>query len=125
MEFNDKQPIYLQIADYISEQILLGNWPPEERIPSVRDLASILEVNPNTVVKSYDFLQQQQVIYNKRGIGYFAAEKSIKQIRKYRRERFLERDLPEFFRNIYLLGINLEEIEERYQDFIKATYPVN
>ncbi|HEV7378757.1 MAG TPA: GntR family transcriptional regulator, partial [Dyadobacter sp.] len=56
MEFKDKQSIYLQIADYICEQILLAKWPPGERIPSVRDLASTLEVNPNTVMRTYDFL---------------------------------------------------------------------
>ncbi|MEM9675942.1 MAG: GntR family transcriptional regulator, partial [Bacteroidota bacterium] len=63
MKFNDQQAIYLQIADYICEQILLEKWSVEERIPSVRDLAAMMEVNPNTVVRSYDFLQQRDIIY--------------------------------------------------------------
>ena len=63
MEFKDKQSIYLQIADYICEQILLGKWPPGERIPSVRELAGLMEVNPNTVMRTFDFLQNKEIIF--------------------------------------------------------------
>lgn len=125
MEFNDQQAIYLQIADYICEQILLEQWPVEERIPSVRDLAATMEVNPNTVVRSYDFLQQRDVIYNKRGLGYFVSADAITRVRTYRKERFLETELPDFFRTLYLLDISLEEIQERYQNFVAETYPTS
>lgn len=123
MEFNDKQSIYQQIADYICEQILLEKWPTEERIPSVRDLAALMEVNPNTAMRSYEYLQQKEIIYNKRGIGYFASQHSPAKIKAYRKERFLETDLPDFFRTLYLLDISMEEIQERYQAFVKETYP--
>ena len=123
MDFNDNQAIYLQIADYICEQILLEKWPTEERILSVRDLAALMEVNPNTVMRTYDFLQQKSIIYNKRGIGYFADPQADDRIRTYRKERFLESELPEFFRTLYLLNISMEEIQERYQTFVQETYP--
>lgn len=123
MEFNDTQAIYLQIADYICEQILLEKWPTEERIPSVRDLAALMEVNPNTVMRSYEFLQQKEIIYNKRGIGYFVSHHAPQRIKAYRKERFLETELPEFFRTLYLLDIQMEDIQERYQAFVKETYP--
>lgn len=123
MEFNDKQAIYLQIADYVCEQILLTHWSVDERIPSVRDLATTVAVNPNTVAKTYDFLQQKEIIFNKRGIGYFVDASAPEKIKAYRRERFLETDLPEFFRNLYLLDISMEEIEARYHTFVKSTYP--
>lgn len=123
MEFNDTQAIYLQIADYICEQILLEKWPTEERIPSVRDLAALMEVNPNTAMRSYEFLQQKEIIYNKRGIGYFASLHAPERIKAYRKERFLEAELPEFFRTLYLLDISMEEIQERYDAFVKETYP--
>jgi len=125
MEFNDQQAIYLQIADYICEQVLLEHWPVEERIPSVRDLAAVVEVNPNTVVRSYDFLQQRDIIYNKRGLGYFVGSNAPQKIKAYRKERFLEAELPEFFRTLYLLDISLEEIQERYQAFVAETYPTS
>ncbi|MEK6477129.1 GntR family transcriptional regulator [Catalinimonas sp. 4WD22] len=123
MEFNDTQAIYLQIADYICEQILLEKWATEERIPSVRDLAALMEVNPNTAMRSYEFLQQKEIIYNKRGIGYFASHQAPVRIKAYRKERFLEAELPEFFRTLYLLDISMEEIQERYNAFVRETYP--
>jgi GntR family transcriptional regulator len=125
MEFKDKQSIYLQIADYLCEQILLGKWPPGARIPSVRDLASALEVNPNTVMRTYDFLQTREIIFNKRGIGYSADDNANEKILNYRKERFLESELPEFFKTLYLLNVSIEEIETRYSKFIAETYPVN
>lgn len=123
MEFKDKQSIYLQIADYICEQILLGKWPPGERIPSVRDLGGMLEVNPNTVMRTYEFLQNKEIIFNKRGIGYSADEKATERILAYRKERFLEIELPEFFKTMYLLNVGLEELQARYETFIAESYP--
>lgn len=125
MEFKDKQSIYLQIADYICEQIVLQKWPPGDRIPSVRDLAVTLEVNPNTVMRAFEFLQGQNIIFNKRGIGYFAAEDAIAQVKAYRKERFLEQELPQFFRTLYLLNISLEEVEKRFKTFVRTEFPVN
>ena len=74
MDFKESRPIYLQIADKICGEILTGKFAENERIPSVREYASGLEVNANTVVRSYDFLQNKDIIFNKRGIGYFVAE---------------------------------------------------
>ncbi|MFC5407991.1 GntR family transcriptional regulator [Larkinella bovis] len=125
MDFLDKKAIYLQIADYVCEKILLSQWPPGERIPSVRDLGVELEVNPNTVMRTYDFLQQKDIIYNKRGIGYFAADEAPARIKSFRREQFLETELPRFFRNLYLLDLRLEDIEERYKSFIETEFNAN
>jgi GntR family transcriptional regulator len=122
MDFQDKKAIYLQIADYVCEKILLAQWPPGGRIPSVRDLGVELEVNPNTAMRTYDFLQQKEIIYNKRGIGYFAANDAPERIKSFRREQFLETDLPHFFRNLYLLNISLAELQERYQSFVEAEF---
>jgi len=122
MDFKSKDAIYLQIADYVNEHILLARWAINEKIPSVRELAAHLQVNPNTVMRTYERLQQSGIIYNKRGIGFFVAEQARRHIKKQQRERFLERDLPEFFRNIYLLGINMDEITEKYQLYLNDNY---
>jgi GntR family transcriptional regulator len=122
MEFRDNEAIYLQIAGYVSENIMLGKWPIEQKIPSVRELAVELQVNPNTAVRAYEFLQNLEVIANKRGIGFFVTEDAVEKIKKYRKERFLKQELPEFFRNIYLLNIPLEEIAKRYEDFKSENY---
>jgi len=117
MEFRDNEAIYLQIAALVSENILLGKWPGEQKIPSVRDLAVELEVNPNTVMRSYEFLQNQGVIYNKRGLGLFVAPDGSDKVKVYRKERFIQQDLPGYFRNMFLLDMNMDDIAALYKQF--------
>jgi GntR family transcriptional regulator len=123
MQFNGNRPIYLQIADYIFEKILTSAWQPDERIPSVRDLATELEVNPNTVMRTYEFLQQEEIVYSQRGLGLFVQSNAIKKIRQLKKEQFIELELPHFFREIYLLNLDIKEIEKRYLKFIKQYFP--
>ncbi len=122
MEFKDNEAIYLQIAGYVSELILRGKWPPDSKIPSVRELAGDLQVNPNTVMRTYELLQGQEVLYNKRGIGFFVAPAAVAQVQAARRERFLSQELPEVFGTMLLLGIGLPEVQRRYEEF-KNTQP--
>lgn len=119
MEFIDKKAIYLQIAEFVCDKILLEEFTENDKIPSIRELAIQVEVNPNTVQRSYEYLQQNEIILTQRGRGYFVAENATKVIKKLRREAFLENDLPQFFKNIYLLEIDIAEIELRYKAFLK------
>lgn len=119
MEFHDNKAIYLQIGDLLCEQILSGTWPPNEKIPSVREMGVSLQVNPNTALRTYDFLQQRGIIFNKRGIGYFVEEDAVKKILDFRREDFFANTLPSFYKTISLLQIPTEEIIRRYQLFQK------
>jgi len=125
MEFRENEAIYLQIAAYAAENITLGKWPADQKIPSVRELAVELQVNPNTVVRSYEFLQSKGVIANKRGIGFFIEPDAGEKIKAYSKERFLGEALPEFFRNVYLLNISMQEIATRYERFIADHYRDN
>ncbi|MBV8255253.1 MAG: GntR family transcriptional regulator [Chitinophaga sp.] len=120
MEFKDTQAIYIQIADYINEQILLGKWLPEERIPSVRELAVSLEVNPNTVMRTCELLQQQDIIFNKRGIGYFIQPDAVKKIMQAKKDAFITNELPQFFHNLYLLDLSLDDLKPYYDQFRKS-----
>jgi DNA-binding transcriptional regulator YhcF (GntR family) len=122
MQFRESQAIYLQIADYVCEKILLKEWKPDERIPSVRELAIQLEVNPNTVMRTFDFLQQQEIIYNQRGIGYFVGASAYKNALQYRKNEFSEKDLPSIFRNMYLLGMELDELKPRFDKYKKQHF---
>lgn len=119
MDFRENKAIYLQIADYVFEQILLQHWKVNDKIISVRELAAQLEVNPNTVARAYEMLQNQQIIQNKRGIGFFVMEDAAEKIRTQRREEFREKELPEIFRTIYLLDIDFESLKTAYDKFIK------
>ena len=122
MDFNANKAIYLQIVEHICEQIILGTWGADEKVPSVRDMAIQLEVNPNTVMRTYDLLQQKEILYNKRGIGFFVSADALPQIKAYRKAIFVQEDLPQFFKNIYLLDFTLEDLTARYQVFVEANY---
>jgi GntR family transcriptional regulator len=117
MQFNPSQSIYLQIADYVCEKILLKQWKADDKVPSVRELAVQLEVNPNTVMRTYDWLQQSGIIYNQRGIGFFVAADGLRSALAQRKKEFLERDLPIVFRNLYLLGMEPEDLKGQYEQF--------
>ena len=119
MEFKDTQAIYLQIGDYICEQIMLGRWNEGDRILSVREMGVALEVNPNTVMRTYDFLQTKEIIFNKRGVGYFVADDAKNKIIDYRRKQFLEQDLPLVFKNMNLIGMTIGEFEKEYNSYTK------
>ena len=80
MTFKENKPIYLQIADRIMDEILQEVYEEEGRILSVREYAGIVEVNANTVVRTYDYLQSQGIIYNKRGLGYFVSTGAAQKI---------------------------------------------
>ena len=123
MEFRDNPAIYIQIAEYICEQILLGKWKLGEKILSIRDMAVAIEISPNTVQRAYDFLQQKNIITNKRGIGYFTEADATEQIIAFRREQFMENELPLFLRNLYLLKIDPDDIKTYYKQFIKINFP--
>ena len=87
MNFKESKAIYLQIADRICDEILLGQYQEEERIPSVREYAAMVEVNANTAMRSFDYLQSQDIIYNKRGIGYFVSSDEVKKSAPLRRKK--------------------------------------
>jgi GntR family transcriptional regulator len=122
MEFSQSQAIYLQIADFVCEKILLKEWPPGQRIPSVRELAVQLEVNPNTVMRTFEFLQQKEIIFNQRGIGFFVGPQAVNHGTQYRLETFMDRDLPQVFRSMWLLGMTPEDLNKPFEKYKKQNF---
>jgi DNA-binding transcriptional regulator YhcF (GntR family) len=118
MNFSSNQSIYLQIADFVKEQILLNRWKKEDKIPSVRDLAVELQVNPNTVMRSYDLLQQQGILYNRRGLGNYVSADAGDRILADRKEYFKQSELPVLFRTMLLLGVSFDEMERLYKNYM-------
>ena len=110
MIFSNDKAIYIQIADRLCDEILAGKYKDDDRIPSVREYAVLLEVNTNTAVKAYDELARANIIHNKRGLGYFVTPGAKKQILKERKQEFMKERLPELFRQMRLLGIGIEEV---------------
>ncbi len=117
MKFKENNPIYLQIAERICDEILQGKYQENNRIPSVREYATTVEVNTNTIVRSFDHLETLEIIYNKRDIGFFVTKGATKQISRMRKRIFLSEELPEFFRKIDSLKISINEILDKYEEW--------
>jgi DNA-binding transcriptional regulator YhcF (GntR family) len=112
MEYNEHKPIYLQNVDLMQENILRGDWREEERIPSVREMGAMVGVNPNTIVRSYQLLESQEIIYNKRGLGYFVKDGAVARIKDNVKNEFIANELPQFKAKAQMLGITKEELVE-------------
>jgi len=114
MEFNQPKGIYQQIADQIRDRILAGEWAGGERIPSVRELAVSVGVNPNTVTKSYQALLDRDIIENQRGLGYFVTADAKQKILDEIKTEFVRDELPRVFRAMRVLGMRLEDLAPYY-----------
>ena len=110
MEYNEHKPIYLQNVDLMQEKIGCGEWPEEERIPSVREMGASVGVNPNTIVRSYQLLESQGIIYNKRGMGYYVKDGAVARIKENVKREFIANELPRFKAKAGMLGIGKEEL---------------
>lgn len=111
MEFHSQRAIFLQIADLLTDGILEKKWVADERIPSVRELGASIEVNPNTVMRAYTFLQDQGIIANKRGIGFFVTADAIERIIELKREEFITQEIPRLAKTLKLLNVSLDEVK--------------
>jgi len=113
MYSNDKA-IYVQMANRLCDEILADTYKADDRIPGLREYAAMLEVNTNTAVKAYDLLAREQIIYTRRGLGYFVVQGAKERILKSRKKEFMSHTLPEMFRQMRLLGIDLKDIEDAW-----------
>ena len=116
MEFKNSKSISVQIADDISEKVLSGALPVGEKIPSVRELAAEMGVNPNTIVRSYSELQKKEIIENQRGIGYFVTDKAVKIINDWKKKEFFETELPDFKKKVEVLNISFDELKKHFNN---------
>lgn len=115
MTFDSDKPIYLQMADRMCEEILADTYRDDEKIPSVRDYAVMLEVNTNTAVKAYDELARANIIYSRRGLGYFVTRGAKKEIMRERRKMFIKQTLPSVFKQMKLLGIAIDDVDKAWE----------
>jgi len=120
MEFKNTKGIFLQIADSLSEKVMEGKYPPGEKIPSVRDLATEMGVNPNTVMRTYSELQTRGIIDNKRGVGYYVSIEAVEIIRQWKRKEFFDIDLPLIVRQTKMLNITFDELKLHFESTINS-----
>ena len=115
MEFHKNKPIYLQIVEIISQRIVSKEWKEGVKIPTVKDLAKELEVNHNTLMRSLEMLQNENILTSKRGVGLFLAKDSYKNALELMRRSFYENQVPEFFTTMNTLKITLGELIDLYK----------
>lgn len=118
MDFCDNRPIYMQLADQIMDEVERGVRPDGARLPSVREHAANTGVNANTVMRTYTLLQQEGIIYNQRGIGYFCAPDARMRVHEIRRRNFFDRELKLFMERMAALQITPEEFNKLYTEFL-------
>lgn len=118
MNFKENnKAIYMQIADRIMDDVISGTYQADCRIPSVRDFAANVEVNSNTVMRGYEYLSQEEIIYNKRGLGYFISPDAREKILSMRRDAFYHDELDYFFGRLVTLGVTEAELAEMYKNY--------
>ena len=90
MDFKTNKPIYQQIVDFCFSKILTREWTAGERIVSVRELSTQLAVNSRTVLKAYEYLQAEDIIYPERGMGFYLSKDAMKKVMKIQKKEFLK-----------------------------------
>lgn len=119
MNFDEHKPIYLQISDSICEKILNDEYAEDERIPSIREMGAQLGVNPNTVMRSYDYLKSLDIIYDKRGVGFFASPNAKEKVKGMYKKEFMETELLAIAKKINLLEISVDDFIEKLKTVLE------
>lgn len=117
LEFDNTKPIYLQLVEDIKKSIIKGEYKPGDKIPSVREFAATLKVNPNTMNKALLELEDIGLIYTERTNGkYITKDKNI--IHKYK-EKYLDKKTKTFINELKDLGLSTNEIKELIKGELK------
>lgn len=112
MDFNESKNIFLQIEEWLNNRILEEKVLPGDRIPSVRELAEEMEVNRNTVMRTYSTMENKGILENKRGIGFFVANEAPTIIQDMQKKEFFEKELPRLIERIKLLRLTSNDLTE-------------
>lgn len=115
MEFKPNYPIYLQVADYVCEKVLTGEWKNGDKLPAVKDLSVSTAVNPNTVIKALGYLTDNGILQSQRGLGYFLTDSAEANTLALKRRQFIGIDLPQVFASMQLLGIGFDELQRIHE----------
>ena len=109
MNFNESSPIYLQIADKLCDGVLSGLYTAGQRIPSVREMAVAIEVNPNTVQRAYTTLQEWGIVEMRRGQGYFVAADALARTQTRRRRMLEQEEIPRLLEYLNALSMSIDQ----------------
>ncbi len=123
MGFNNNKPVYLQLADKLMDEIVNRRIPADTRLPSVREFAADNQVNVNTAIRAYEYLMICGIIYNRRGIGYYAHLLGAIRVSSLRRDEFMQHDMEYFFRKLSSFDMTPYQLSELYKEFLAKNPP--
>ncbi len=109
-QWNDKQPIYLQLKELVKNRILTGALQAGDALPSVRQVAAEYQINPITVSKAWQMLAEEQLVEKRRGLGMFVTANAQQRLKQREKELFLQQEWPEILQRIHDLGIDIEPL---------------
>ncbi|EGQ8514620.1 GntR family transcriptional regulator [Vibrio parahaemolyticus] len=118
--WHDRQPIFRQLADQITQQILQGVWKEGEALPSVRSISADMKINHLTVMKGYQLLVDEGLVEKKRGQGMFVAQGAIQQLRSAEKARFLELQIPQIADTLQRLDMSVDELVQQLNPHMKG-----
>lgn len=110
LRFENEKPIYIQLADWIADNIISGQIKEEEQIPSTTEISVTYKVNPATALKGVNLLVEKGVIYKKRGLGMFVSKGAVELLRKERQSDFFDSYVVKMLDEAKKLGLTKEEI---------------
>ena len=108
IKFSNEKPIFLQLADIIKSDIIAGKFKSTEKLPSVREFALIYSVNPNTVQKALQLLEDEGLIFTDRTNGKFVAHNT--SLIESQKTNTISREIDIFFEKMKSFGLSHEEI---------------
>jgi DNA-binding transcriptional regulator YhcF (GntR family) len=117
---NDSQPIFLQIAERIENDIISGDLPEESQVPSTNQFASFYQINPATAAKGVNLLVDEGILYKKRGLGMYVATGARAKLREKRKNQFFEQYVVTMLQEAEKLGITTEQLTEMIQRGVKV-----
>ncbi|EJO2024937.1 GntR family transcriptional regulator [Vibrio parahaemolyticus] len=118
--WHDRQPIFRQLADQITQQILQGVWKEGDALPSVRSISADMKINHLTVMKGYQLLVDEGLVEKKRGQGMFVAQGAIQQLRSAEKARFLEQQIPQIADTLQRLDMSVDELVQQLTPHMKG-----
>lgn len=118
MDFDTNIPVYLQIISYLKDKIIKQDLKEGEKMPSVRELAKELKVNPNTVQRAYRELESEDMIYSKRGMGSYVTQdtQKINGLKRAVAKEIVE----DFATRMGNIGLTKDDMLEIIQDYVKG-----
>lgn len=117
LDLNSDKSIYIQIAESIENEILLGNLKEGEQAPSTNQFAKVYQINPATAGKGLNILVEEEILYKKRGLGMFVAEGAREKILKKRQNSFFKEAIPELIKEGERVELTIEEIIKAIKEY--------